>query len=336
MKKLLYVSVLIFFCFAGQRIYGQDTNIEPRVSKLEGFVAKLPSISGFVNLRYQYEENANGFDIRRARLDFKGNLAKWMDYRLQVDFASSPKIIDAFIRFKINPMFNVQVGQFKYAFSLENPYSPLNVETIENSQVISYLSGYNDASGVKATGRDFGISFYGGFFQMDGYNLIDYTIGLYNGTGINAKDDNKHKDFTGRIDIHPIKAITLSGSYYNGKLGTDGSLQPRERWSAGIRYDDSKALLRSEYIKGKTFDFVSDGFYILAGYKFCDKIMPLFKYDYLQKDLSKEDSKQTNYVIGVDYWPYKNFRLQLNYTYRTFSDTAKNSGLLGLMFTARF
>jgi hypothetical protein len=55
-------------------------------------------------------------------------------------------------------------------FLWKTPYSPLNVETIENSQVISYLSGYNDASGVKATGRDFGISFYGGFFQMDGYN----------------------------------------------------------------------------------------------------------------------------------------------------------------------
>ena len=146
-----------------QPVQAQVSDLEARTTKLEGIVSKLPKMSGFINLRYQYEDQTNSFDIRRARMDFRGNPVKWFDYRLQVDFASSPKIIDAFVRLKISPMFNLQAGQFKLAFSLENPYGPLDLETIENSQVISFLSGINDLAGSKAAGRDIGVAAYGGF-----------------------------------------------------------------------------------------------------------------------------------------------------------------------------
>ena len=157
-----------------------------------------------------------------------------MDYRLQLDVSSSPKIMDAFVRLKFHPMFNVQAGQFKLAFSLENPYSPLALETLDNSQVISYLSGFNDLSGNKAAGRDMGIAVYGGFFQQDGYNIIDYIAGFYNGNGINLKDNNKHKDFSGRLEIHPIRALTLSASYYNESLERT-TILPKTRLGFGLR-----------------------------------------------------------------------------------------------------
>ncbi|MDD4919401.1 MAG: porin [Bacteroidales bacterium] len=337
MKKIiiafLFLSVALFYTEQAQ---AQVSDLEVRTGKLENFLSKLPKMSGFINLRYQYENNTNSFDIRRARLDFKGEPAKWFDYRLQVDFASSPKIIDAFVRFKIHPMFNVQAGQFKLAFSLENPYGPLDLETLENSQVVSYLSGFNDLAGSKAAGRDIGVAVYGGFFKQDGYNIVDYFVGLYNGTGINVKDNNKHKDFAGRININPIRPVTLSAFYYNGKIGPDGELAPRTRYGFGARYDDGKILFRGEYIKGKTNQKDSDGFYLLAGYTIAGKFQPLFKYDYMRLDLKDENSRQINYLVGFDYWPHSMFRLQVNYTYRTFIQKDNNSGLLGIMLTARF
>ena len=159
MKKIIRpVFVLFLFFLIVYPAKAQVSELEERTSTLEGIVAKLPKVSGFLNLRYQYENDKNSFDIRRARLDFKGNLVKWLDYRLQVDFASSPKIIDAYVRLKFSPMFNIQAGQFKLAFSLENPYGPLTLETMENSQVISYLSGINDLAGSKGAGRDLGVA----------------------------------------------------------------------------------------------------------------------------------------------------------------------------------
>jgi len=337
MKKTIRpVIVLFLIFFTAVPVWAQVSELEERTSKLESIVAKLPKVSGFLNLRYQYENDQNSFDIRRARLDFKGDLVKWLDYRLQVDFASSPKIIDAYVRLKISPMFNIQAGQFKLAFSLENPYGPLTLETMDNSQVVSYLSGINDLAGSKAAGRDLGVAVYGGFFQQDGYNIIDYVVGLYNGTGINVKDNNKHKDITGRLEIHPIRPVTLTASYYNGKIGEDGSLKPRIRYGFGGRYDDGTILLRGEYLKGKTDQTDSDGFYVVAGYKFAGKFQPLLKYDFMRKDLANENSRQINYLVGFDYWPHKMFRVQVNYTYRTFIEKENNNGLLGIMLTARF
>ena len=129
MKKTLFIIVLPVLLFLGnQQSIAQTPSLKPK-------------LSGFINLRYQYEDGNNSFDIRRARLDLKGDPVKWMDYRLQLDVSSSPKIMDAFVRLKFHPMFNVQAGQFKLAFSLENPYSPLAIETLYNSQVYSNLSG---------------------------------------------------------------------------------------------------------------------------------------------------------------------------------------------------
>jgi len=207
---------------------------------------------------------------------------------------------------------------------------------MENSQVISLLSGINDLAGSKGAGRDLGVAVYGGFFQQDGYNIIDYVVGLYNGTGINVKDNNKHKDITGRLEIHPIRPVTLTASYYNGKIGEDGDLKPRTRYGFGARYDDGDILFRGEYLKGKTDQTDSDGFYVVAGYKFAGKFQPLLKYDFMRKDLANENSRQINYLVGIDYWPHKMFRLQVNYTYRTFIEKENNNGLLGIMLTARF
>jgi hypothetical protein len=300
MKKTIRpVIVLFLIFFTAVPVWAQVSELEERTSKLESIVAKLPKLSGFINLRYQYENSQNSFDIRRARLDFKGDVVKWLDYRLQVDFASSPKIIDAYVRLKISPMFNIQAGQFKLAFSLENPYGPLTLETMENSQVVSYLSGINDLAGSKAAGRDLGVAVYGGFFQQDGYNIIDYVVGLYNGTGINVKDNNKHKDITGRLEIHPIRPVTITASYYNGKIGDDGDLRPRTRYGFGARYDDGDILLRGEYLKGKTDQTDSDGFYVVAGYKFAGKFQPLLKYDFMRKDLANENSRQINYLADL-------------------------------------
>ncbi len=135
MKSIIRPIIFLFLVFITfLPAKAQVSSLEERTSALENIVSKLPKMSGFLNLRYQYDNDQNSFDIRRARLDFKGNIVKWLDYRLQVDFATSPKIIDAYVRLK--SVLCSTAGQFKLAFSLENPYGPLTLETMDNSQVI--------------------------------------------------------------------------------------------------------------------------------------------------------------------------------------------------------
>ena len=306
----------------------------------ESLKLSLPKVSGFVNARYQYDssDDSNGFDVRRARLDFKGDVGANVDYRLQVEFSNDPKILDAYVRWKPAKELSFQVGQFKIPFSLENIYGPTSLETVENSIAISRLVGYNDVSGLKDNGRDVGVGLYGGFArQSDGRNLIDYSLGVFNGQGINLKKDaNTHKDFSGRIIINPVSHLNVSGSYYNGSYQSSpaGRIK-RERAGGGLKWDDKRLLLRSEYIYGKTGGVESEGVYAIAAYKFVPKVQALLKWDYFQEDKQDGDSRERYYTTGINYFANKHLRLQLNYTYKSFQ-AKKNSSYVVAQVFAQF
>ncbi|OAV69255.1 Phosphate-selective porin [Bacteroidales bacterium Barb4] len=352
MKKIFTQSLFVAVAtsFLSLNIQAQENKaLEDRVAKIEGITSKLPSISGLVNGRFEYTDvgdGTNSFDIRRARLDLRGNLSSKFDYRLQTELAgTTPKVLDAFLRWKPSSYFNVQAGQFKYSFSLENPYSPTTLETIENSTVISKLSGYSDEAKVGANGRDIGIAFYGGFVKKKGYNLIDYSLGIVNGNGINNKDNNKGKNFTGILTVNPIKELALAVSHYNGSTGVtkkdaDGKDfiddVDRVRTGFGAKYDNKTLLVRGEYITGKTDKKESDGFYVTAAYYVTPKVQPVLKYDYYRADTDKKDTQLTNYIAGVNYYPIKNLRLQLNYTYKTQESAAKDENRISAQLLVTF
>lgn len=311
-----------------------DRAIEARLIKIENKFSWMPRISGFVQLRYQYQtlNDDNSFDVRRARLDFKGGIGTKVDYRLQLDFASTPKIIDAFLRYIPFKQFGIQIGQFKVPFTLENPYSPLKLETIDNAMAINYLAGFNDITGISATGRDIGLSLFGVLAK----GIIEYGVGIYNGSGINRRDENNRKDLAGRLSIHPIKALTLSASAYLGKTGKkDAPLQERNRYSFGARYDDKRLLVRSEYVRGTTGSLESEGYYVIAGWWIKNKLMPLVRFEGFQRDVLDIATRQINYMAGIDYWPIKNLRIQVNYTYRHLR-AVHDSGLVGVMVSGAF
>jgi hypothetical protein len=298
----------------------------------------IPKISGIVNMRYQYSdagEGSNGFDIRRARLAFRGDVTPSLDYCVQVEFAGNPKILDAFVNWHAMNGFNIKAGEFKIPFSLENPYGAHALEMVDNSMVIINLSGYNDVSGISANGRDIGVDVYGKFSPVDDYNVFEYSAGLFNGNGINVADNNRSKDFSGIFSIHPLKEVTLSVSHYNGSAGRQGETVQRVRTGGGARFDNNKFLLRGEYIYGKTGNMESDGYYVIAGYFVHPKVQTLLKYDHFRRDISVKETQQTNYVIGVNYFPVKNFHFKLNYSRRT-TVGSLDSNYLALQFFAVF
>ncbi len=314
-------------------------------------------VGGFINSQYEYTYKDNGenidptqssvFQIRRARLDLKGTITPRIEFRLQGDFANSPKLIDAFVKFKFCRYINLQVGQFKIPFTLENPYAPLDLELADNAQVISALSGYSDVTGISsyANGREIGLMINGTLlqFERDGqkYPLLDYAVGVFGGNGINVKKDNMAKDIAGRIEFHPfLKHLSLSGSAYWGRyaMGDDLGDGLRLRCAGGAQYKDENLTVRGEYVWGKTdiartdVDLITpyvqnletQGFYVIASYWFRfgwggnstvqQKLRPVLRYDFYQKDLTLENGASTHYSAGIDWWPEKHVQLRLQYT----------------------
>lgn len=340
---LLFMLLIVFHLSAQEK----DTITQQGLEKLEKIISKLPKISGFIDFRYQYSPDFNSFDVRRVRLDLKGNIGKMFDYRFQVEFASSPKILDAYAGMTVKPWFKVRAGSFKTPFTIESPLSPKTLEFIDNAMAINKLVGYRDISGIAANGRDVGIMIFGGLFNKKGYDILSYSIGIFNGAGINVSDNNKNKDIAGKIDISPIRSLTVSASAYIGQNPVDGTNVDngrRDRYAFGLQYDDSKFIFRTEYINGFTAVNKEDeatlqrseGLYALFGYTFIEKMTPAIRFDYFKDDIHLNSSRQINYTAAFSYWVNKYFRLQLNYTYQTFFNKEKNGSLVAAMLTAAF
>lgn len=284
-------------------------------------VEKLPKVSGYAQLGYQWSQDASGSDrssfyIKRVRLSLNGSIYRQIaDYRVQLELAA-PRIVDAYVRIAPWRQFGVQLGQYKIPFSIENvDYAPLKLEAIDYPMALQALLGFSEQIGAEklsATGRDLGVTFYGGLWKRRDFTVINYRIGVFNGAGINCWDNNKSKDISMRLNINPIRNLVVSGSYYRGEWGAD--YLSRKRFAAGIAYEGSKWFARAEYVGGKTGALLSSGYYAVAGYRICKYVTPLARYDVYRPDSDNSKSQQTNWLVGVDCPVWSHLRLQLNYT----------------------
>ena len=337
-----------------------QNDVQQQVNELKGKVDRMPKISGFVQGMYlaNFDKDCKLIDntlrMRRVRMSVEGTLAKGLTYKIQGDFSRSPMLVDAFLKYKPCNEFAIQIGQFKTPFSIESPINPVNLEIFDYGEVIQKLVGYSDVCGVGALGRDLGVMATGSLFPVETQNgnkfgIVDYSLGVFNGNGANQLDNNNRKDVVGRLDVHPgLKNLTLSGSYYYGKYKKDETNQgARNRWAAGIQYNDGDFVIRAEYLNGLTGYQVaafndsipvldeqgnqvftealrnSKGYYAVAGYNFKfgkegheQKLMPVLRYEHFEPgDMAPEVFGSTNfYTAGINYWPHKSVNFKLDYS----------------------
>ncbi len=300
-------------------------------------IKKAVKLSGYVQAGYEWNQDErsfyegvavtpgnSSFYIRRARITFAGDIYKGRagkaDAKLQVDFAGTPKILDLHIRYSPVREFGAQVGQFFIPFSIESQSnSSVKLEFINYALVIQRLALMgSDISGLKVSGRQLGGQIFGGFFHKEGYDILEYNLGVFNGNDINKKDANKSKDIVARLMVHPVKGLSIAGSYWWG----EGTYAPivagakhtnLNRWAASVAYDSKSFFVRGEYIGSKIGPLSSEGAYIAGGYNFLPNAMVAARVDYFAMDKSNSEY-ELNYTLGVNYMPFKHLRLQLNYT----------------------
>ena len=238
---------------------------------------------------------------------------------------------------------NFSVGQFKVPFSIENThYVPLKYEFIEYSMAVCRLMGFTDVCGVNATGRDLGAQLYGGLIDRDGYSILNYNVGVFNGEGINIKDKNKSKDVVARLMVQPLRALSFAGYYYWGEVGADYAR--RTRYGGGVCYDDGRWIARGEYIAGRTgivspdvaAPFDSRGYYAMAACWVTPKWLPAARFEQFDEVAGRSAARQTNYTAGVTWQPFKHLRCQLNYTYEQYGGTNPDRNVVKAMLTGIF
>lgn len=290
-------------------------------------------------LTHQNDETNHDFQVKRVVL--VGNLAfgKHLKASVMVDVANTKanrRLQEAYLQWDFVPEIGIRVGQYKQPFMLENIYSPTILGTINMTEGTRYMSGIGgDLLQGSMAGRDLGIMVTGKAFPMsDGHRFLHYSLGVFNGAGLNTRDNNKAKDVIGMVQLYPLKNLMLTSSFIIGRghaiedspYGDIKAEQnyDRRRWSIGVDYTQKPLYLRSEYTMGWNGDIRSRAFYAEAWVTLFPKFDLVLNFDHLNRNtgLDKDDydkypicTQNNNFTVGFQYWVWNRCRVASQYTY---------------------
>lgn len=284
-------------------------------------------------------ETKNSFSMTRIILMANAELTRKLSFFLMIDAAStqaSKHLHEYYAQYAFMPELKVRVGQFKTPYTLENIISPTMLGTVNLNEGTRYMAGIaGDPLYGNYVGRDVGAMVTGDAVKArDGHYYLNYSVGLFNGAGMNLRDNNKHKDVAAMLNVLPTKNITLSGSFIIGKgnaqaddmFGTiaQGTDYTRNRWSVGAEVKWKPLRLRTEYMAGKNGDIKNRAFYAELWCRLFRNFDIVLDYDYLDKNtaLSKDEreampswTRTNNYLVGLQYWVYKACRISTQYIF---------------------
>jgi len=353
MRKQAMLMLCIFMTFG--MLYAQ--NDESKVQKIKNaFQSDAFQLSGYGQIQYnvnEYPERSlssettnNSINIARAFLFATGKLGanNQFGYMLMYDFGPNSKLYELYGEWSPSKAVNVRFGQFKVPFTIENPISLSRIETIHPSRSVSAMSGgggdFNqwnpDGSSVSKSGRDAGLQLSGFLFPEKNFFRVEYYAGLFNGTGMNTKDNNNHKNFVGTVYAYPLKTLKFGGSIYSGKLPVYLQEQGRlpgdnfntTHWTVGAEYKGVRFSGRAEYIAANDGGVKRNGYYGLLVWKFVpNQWEALGRYDCYNKDTQLKNSTLNDFTFGVNYYLAYLTRIQINYIYSDNQAVGKNNAV---------
>jgi hypothetical protein len=237
---------------------------------------KYPNIkpAGFVQFWWWYDETAGtshgeDYEVARARIGAKGDLASWVDYLLltewgRLTFDDPCTLVDAYVNFRFDPIFNVKLGQTWYKFSLSGTQAIPAIPLIYRPEVVDGIwltlgrnGSYGYDKGVEISGEAKKVALPFG-----------YIFSVTTGTGVTRAEDNGKKDFTGRFYIEPKKDLKLgisgfsgySRMYVSSNLGNNLHKDiPEYAWGADFSYSQKHFRFIYEYLSALYEGYLAEG-----------------------------------------------------------------------------
>ena len=337
MKKIIMAAAALFLA-AG--LSAQET---PEYGYRQTGFASKPKVGAYIIGSYKYSDlegahDGDGFGCRLIRAYVDGSIFNQFNYRVQFQAnGTKPHVKDFFVEWAKYKEFSVKIGQFKRAFSFENPMNPWDVGVGDFSFLVQKMAGMGDRLGeANMGGRDQGIQVQGDLLPIgkDNHSLLHYQLGLYNGQRINAVDANAQKDIIGTLQLQPVKGLWLGvfgwkGNWYDGTMNLK-----RERLSYGVKYDWNNWTFRSEYahaIGGEAEESgAADALYVTAGIPVTDWLKIYVKWDEFRADATSATSHDM-YSCVANFRLHKNLNFQLEYRHhenQTLAKTGYNEFML--------
>lgn len=154
----------------------------------------------------------NGFNLRYVRVSGRFQITPRFDANVLVnlsEFKNDPqgKVLEnAFMRYKLNDYVNLQFGQFRPFFGIEDLYG------VEQHKSYYWSNQYNAFNRSNWMSFQLGAAFYG---SLKPINIpLKYYFTVYNGNGRNVELDNDNsKDFSMRLESEILKGFTVGANF---------------------------------------------------------------------------------------------------------------------------
>ncbi len=296
--------LLVSLAFVG--LSAEEKKPSPAVT-----ASKALKLSGTTQLQALLQDpGVDSFSARRVRLSLSGDVIKNLRFKLTVDMAKTPTLLDAFGEYEPFAYLGVRFGQFLVPFSLESLTSVSDLDTVNRAQATDKLAPGRD---IGTQGRDVGVAAYGKA------SIFEYTAGLVNGAGLNKADTNDRKDFAGRFLVRPTGGVALGASLYRGRtsVSAESPLVVRDREGLELAAARGPATLRAEYIHAQDGTVSRSGGYVQAGWMLLkDKLQAVAKFDTLDLDRSRAGGRTDVWTAGLNWLIQGKNKLQVNYEYR--------------------
>ena len=324
--------------------------------------------AGYTATSQENGQNTNTFDMKRVVMMLGADIVPHFYAFIMHEFKAG-NLLEYYMEYRPSKAVNFRLGQSKTELSLTNPLSPRIFESINCAPMaVSWLCG-SDPLMSNGSGRDMGLMMYGDLFNNHLRYAVEVVNGgqinksdQNNQKNIIAKLEYKPvKNFRFVVSGQKGYGCAVATSEYNdvvkytGKTVlnaegieeaetiihhiTKGETYRSDRYAVGMEWMSSPkgtdyfknrcVTVRAEALGGRDGECHSFGAYAattIPVYKGMDVVAQV---DYFNRNTDM-NYKQTDLLLGVQYWMHTKCRVQAQYNYSMLRDEMKNvAGLPG-------
>ncbi len=262
---------------------------------------KKHKLGGYTQLRWSRDEATQGkenFYVKSARFDMRGPLGPKTAYRLeaQLDGSLSPggpgskaQLRTVSIDYKLSDATFSRTGQVTLPFGYELEEFTPSLWTGDRSLVMDTLFPNQRDLGTYVENRQSAAA-------------PKYDLGVFNGTGINALDNNTQVNGLGRVMAN-VSYGSAAVSAYGGTNGANTSRTTQNRYGAGTKLAFGQTLFMGEYVAGQNLGFPVEGWYAQLGHPLLKNRSDLIfaKYDTYDEDTDAPGHLFKRWSLGYYY-----------------------------------
>ena len=273
-------------------------DVQERVSDLEA-ERQRHRLDGYMQFRYRDDNTPAGreeFYVRRARFNIRGPVSERVAYRLEFQLdaredgggpTSKTQLRTAYVDYRLGPT-TLRFGQAKVPFGYELLESVPNLWSAERSLMMDRLFPNQRDIGIQASYRR-------------SPEAPQVAVGIFNGTGMNAYDNNDRKNIMARVDF-PLPAGSTALSVYRGSDDEGAAATRQDRTGVSARYHWGETQFLGEFISGHDAGHDIRGWYGQLGHPVCASRQDLLfvKYDTYDENREAADDLFRRWTVG--YW----------------------------------